>query len=143
MKQFCPQCEREITEHNRIVTYDWGDGEIVRCYTCASFDDLADVAPTLDTNDILDATERVVTYDWKAPSTRVYLNIGGTPGCITFSMDVLVKASDGNTNPLEWRLEDEFARNVDLSGGGEEIAEAWLTDQEQFDVAGGVREVWD
>jgi hypothetical protein len=128
----CPTCERSLPPKSRRYIYDWGEKTAVYCEVCDTPARRKNDAPLLEANDF--DTRRIVTRRWKDEDWRVYLEAGDTPGCITFPITVLTKACDGNTTPLEWRLEEEFNRRVDLEGAGEELANEWLS--------GPVEEYW-
>jgi hypothetical protein len=133
----CPNCNRDITDRNGVKVYRWEKTEATLCASCDRPRERQAAAPTLTAEDVIEATQRVVQYEWKQEGWRIYLELGGTPGCIKFPTNAIYRASNGNTNPLEWRLEQEFERNVDLSDAGEELAELWFADPEHHETAGG------
>jgi len=83
-------------------------------------------------------TTRVVNQGWNEQQWSIYLEVGEAPGCIEFKVKVLVDAVEGNTNALEWRLEQEFNRRVELEGGGDGLANSWLSGEvEEHETVGG------
>jgi hypothetical protein len=136
VSETCPTCDRTLADLNRKITYNWGGHTAVYCAVCDSPERRKADAPKLEAADI--ETTRAVQYGWKEESWRVYLKVGDTPGCITFPTQAIMKAVDGNTKPIEWRLENEFNRRVDLEGAGEELAEEWLSEPvEEYSTTGG------
>lgn len=126
MSGTCPTCGRPLDDRERPKTYEWDGHTAVYCAACDTPARRKADAPQLEADDF--EPKRAVQYGWKEESWRVYLEVGDTPGCITFPTQAVMKAVDGNTTPLEWRLENEFNRRVDLEGAGEKVAEEWLSD---------------
>lgn len=135
VSETCPTCGRSLDDRERLETYEWDGHKMVYCAVCNTPDRRKTDAPKLEAGDI--EAVRAVQYAWKEESWRVYLEVGDTPGCITFPTKAVMKAVDGNTTPLEWRLENEFNRRVDLDGAGEDLTEGLLSDVEEYSTTAG------
>lgn len=89
---------------------------------------------TIRTQDILNGTSRVAIHQWKLENWQVFLEIDGTPGCISFSTAKLMKTWQGNPNPVEWRIEEEFNESAEIDP--KKVATHWRGMVEEFEAVG-------
>ena len=90
--------------------------------------------------ELASSTEDVACKRWKTEQFEIYLSLWDVPARVTLDETRIRRVADGNPNPLEWRLSEEYGSECAVRGDLTGLVHEWFNQVDEFAPQGDRRD---